>query len=169
MSYAFPVSSRGVRTAAALGAAALGLLVTTGCGLTKPTPLTTVTVGSETVTTEAACFAAEDKALKGKEAVDCLKKGADATITVDQGERLHLGVEPEMGHAGWAYFVNQRPMSAKMVDSTYQTLDTSQWFQPQRGQSAAPDEVTLSVVTFGEGQGEAAGVWNVGIKRTQHG
>lgn len=168
MSYAFSVSRRGVRTAAALGAATLGLLVTTGCGLTQPTPLATVTVGSDTVTTEAACMATEDKPLDREEGFACLKGKPDATITVGQGDRVHLGVEPEMADAGWVYFVNQRPMSAEELGSTYQTFDADQWFQPQPGQggqASVPDKVTLSVATLGEDDLE--GVWNVTIKREQ--
>lgn len=165
MSYAFSVTRRGLRTGAALGAATLGLLVTTGCGLTAPTPLTTVTVGSDTVTTEAACYATEGEALTRDEGFACLKEKADTTITVGQGDRVHLGVEPEMAEAGWVFFVNQRPMSAEQLSSTYQTFDADKWFQPQPGQSSVPDEVTLSVATLGEKDLE--GVWNIKVEREQ--
>lgn len=168
MSYAFSVSRRGVRTGAALGAAALGLLVTTGCGLTKPTPLATVTVGSDTVTTEAACLASEDEPLGNEKGLACLKEKSDATVTVRQGDRVHLGVEPEMAKSGWVYFVDQRLLAPGELDSTYQTLDTDQWFRPQpgqNGQASVPDEVTLSVATLGEDSLD--GVWNVTIKREQ--
>lgn len=168
MSYAFSVSRRGVRTAAALGAATLGLLATTGCGLTKPTPLATVTVGSDTVTTEAACIAREKKPLGREEGFACLQQKTDATITVGQGDRVHVGVEPEMADAGWVYFVDQRPMSAEELGSTYQTFQADQWFQPQpgqNGQATVPDEVTLSVATLGED--ELEGVWNITLKREQ--
>ncbi|MDT0378469.1 DUF2771 domain-containing protein [Streptomyces sp. RKND-216] len=161
MSYAFSVSRRGLRTAAALGAATLGLLVTTACE--KPTPLMTVTVGSETVTTEAACYAEDGKALSRDEGFACLKQKPDATIGVRQGDRVHVGVEPEMADAGWVVFANQRPMSAEELTSTYQTFDAEQWFQPQPGQGSAPDEVTLSVATLGED--ELEGVWNIKVTR----
>jgi hypothetical protein len=163
MSYAFSVSRRGVRTAAALGAATLGLLATTACE--KPTPLMTVTVGSETVTTEAACYAESGESLKRDEGFACLKKKADTTITLSQGDRVHVGVEPEMADAGWVFFVNQRPMAAEELGSTYQTFDAGQWFQPQPGQQSVPDEVTLSVATLGEDDLE--GVWNIKVKREQ--
>lgn len=166
MSHAFSVPRRGARTVAALGAAALGLLVTTGCGLTKPTPLATVTVGSETVTTEAACFETENEPLKPEEGLACLDKKAGATLTVAQGDRVHLGVEPEMAEQGWVYFVNQRPMSAEELGSTYQTFQTDGWFQPQpgpNGQPKTPDKVTLSVATLDKNQLNA--VWNITLKR----
>jgi hypothetical protein len=161
MSYAFSVSRRGLRTAAALGAATLGLLVTTACE--KPTPLMTVTVGSDTVTTEAACYAENGEALSREEGFGCLKQKTDRTITVGQGDRVHLGVEPEMADAGWVFFVDQRPMSAEELGSTYQTYEVDQWFQPQPGQGSVPDEVTLSVATLGED--ELEGVWNIKVER----
>ncbi|EST39276.1 hypothetical protein N566_02870, partial [Streptomycetaceae bacterium MP113-05] len=145
----------------ALGAATLGLLVTTACE--KPTPLTTMTVGSDTVTTEAACYAGDGGALKRKEGIACLKEKADKTLTVAQGDRVHLGVEPEMADAGWVYFVNGNPMSAEKLGSTYQTFDADEWFQPQPGATSVPDEVTLSVATLGDD--EIGGVWNIKVER----
>ncbi|MFR9673651.1 hypothetical protein [Streptomyces sp. TR06-5] len=165
MSYAFSVSRRGVRTAAALGAATLGLLATAGCGMTEPTALTTVTVGSETVTTEATCLPEGDGGLTRKEGFACLKKKPDATITVKQGDRIHLGVEPDMAETGWIYFVNQRPMSAEAMKSTYQTVDSNDWFQPNPNQPSPPKKVTLSVTTLGKN--ELKGIWNITVEREQ--
>lgn len=161
MSYAFSVSRRGLRTAAALGAATLGLLVTTACE--KPTPLMTVTVGTDTVTTEAACYAEDGAALQREEGIACLQQKAEKTIEVGQGDRVHLGVEPEMADAGWVYFVDGRPLAAEKLGSTYQTFDATQWFQPQPGATSMPKEVTLSVATLGDD--EIGGVWNIKVKR----
>lgn len=164
MSYAFSVSRRGLRTAAALGAAALGLLVTTACE--KPTPLMTVTVGSDTVTTEAACYA-DGEALKQSSFKKCLNEKADESIEVGYGDKIRIGVEPETADKGWTLLVNGRRALPEPIDTTYHSFPGDVFFQrsaqPRSGAGGGADEAKVSVVAMGDGK--VYGIWHVKAER----
>ncbi len=157
-------SRRGVRTATALGAASLGLVALSACD--KPTPMVTATVGSDSVTTEAACYD-DGKALPQAEVRKCLSKKADKTVSVSTGDKLRLGVDPETGDHGWLVLVDGKPALPEPVKKTYYSLPGEAFFQSQsaQGQPSAPKKsVQISIVeTSG---GDFKGIWHFTLKST---
>ncbi|MFE0201307.1 DUF2771 domain-containing protein, partial [[Kitasatospora] papulosa] len=91
MTVAF-LSGKRRRAAAALGAVSAGLLVLSACD--KPTPLATVTVGTTSVHTEAACYN-DGRAIKESQIQDCLNEKAEKSITVAPDDKIRFGVDPE--------------------------------------------------------------------------
>ncbi|MCF6523065.1 DUF2771 domain-containing protein [Streptomyces sp. JJ36] len=161
MTYAIPGRRRGLRAASAVGAVSLGLLALSACE--KPTPLTTVTVGDTTVTTEAACYEDGDK-LAQKKFGKCLEKKAEESITVEAGEKIRFGVEPAMAETGWMLFVNGQPVLPEPVDQTYRSFPGDAFFQQQGGAGGGePQKTQVSVVETKDG--DVYGVWHLRIER----
>lgn len=164
-SLAIPGSRRGVRTATAVGAVTLGLTALTACE--KPTPLTTVTVGRTTVTTEAACYH-EGKTIPEAEAAKCTEKKPEKTISVGDGDKLRIGVEPDMAETGWMIFAGTEPLMQEPSKKTYHSFPGDTLFQqqqdPNTGQPMpARKSVTLRLILVEDGKFK--GVWIVKAKR----
>ena len=134
------------RSAAAVGAVALGLFALSAC--TKPTPLATVTVGNTTVHSQAEQSAPcwnDGKDLSQQQIQDCVNdtKAPEATIKVDSGDKVHLGVEPDIADTGWVVILSQGPgsqpqgVTSFLSKQTYTTLSVpaSALFQNQQTQS----------------------------------
>ncbi|MCC3770409.1 DUF2771 domain-containing protein [Streptomyces sp. UNOC14_S4] len=146
------------RGAAAVGAVAFGLLALSACD--KPTPLATVTVGSTTVQTEAACFD-EDKALDQAGLEKCLKEqpsDSAKTVKVKPGDKVHVGVDPKIADEGW-FVVSSNQQQNNNTKLTYATLDGQRLFavpSPMGGSTLSKDTV-LSVISKN-------GVWSVKLQ-----
>lgn len=155
---------RTVRTATALGAVCLGLTTLSACE--KPTPVTTVTVGTDTVTTEAACYH-DGKKLSDKMLDECQDEKAEKSIKVSRGDILRLGVEPEIADPGWVLLVNGAPVMNKPIDKTYRSLTGDGFYPSEQGsqQSAAdtPRDAEIAVVEQND-QGDIFGVWRITIE-----
>ncbi|MDL5202263.1 hypothetical protein [Streptomyces sp. ALI-76-A] len=145
------------RAVAAAGAVSAGLLVLTACD--KPTPRTTVTVGSDSVSAEATCYD-DGKDIGREEATKCAGKKTSDTIEVPQSETLRIGVDPEVADTGWALWINGQQVTS-VYKKTYYSFQGVDLFADQQGQ-AAPKTLNISVVE----QNKAAesdtfkGVWN---------
>lgn len=157
------------RRAAALGAVSLGLLTLSACE--KPTPLATVTVGTDSVIAEAVCYDdgkplgrldAEDKAEQAKFA-KCLSTAPTETITVHPGEKVRLGVEPDMAEQGWIALSNAARLN-NLSKQTYQTFEGDQLFLNQQTRSLE-DSAVVSVMT--SKAGGYTGVWNIKLERAK--
>ncbi|GCD35533.1 lipoprotein [Streptomyces chrestomyceticus JCM 4735] len=167
---AFSSWGTGRRAAAALGAVSLGLVTLSACE--KPTPLATVTAGKDTVTAEAACYddgkvlgdlAASDKKAQA-EFTKCLTTEPKKTLTVHPGEKLRLGVEPDVAEDGWIALSNNSPIT-NVSKQTYQVVASAdQLFVNQQTRSLADSTVVSVVATKG---GKYTGVWNVKLKRAE--
>ncbi|MFI9047937.1 hypothetical protein [Streptomyces sp. NPDC053427] len=147
---------KGRRAAAAIGAVSLGLLTLSACE--KPTALATVTAGSSTVSAEATpgCDAG-DKALSKAEFTACISKQGGKTITVSPGEKVRVGVEPEIAERGWLAFAGESGEGVSKTHQTYRTIDSSQLFMkqdPQTRQTYNVDTVTLQVAEYPKGGGQ---------------
>jgi hypothetical protein len=161
MTYAIPGSRRGRATAAA-GAVCLALLTLSACE--KPTPMTVVTVGSDSVNTEAACYG-HGGDLSEKEMESCLGKKASVTAVVGSGEQIRFGVEPDVADTGWLLFVDGQPVLPEPLKDTYQSFPGDAFFQQsgEQGQGAPKKNAQVSIVeTSG---GKAKGVWHVRVER----
>ncbi|MFI2379361.1 DUF2771 domain-containing protein [Streptomyces sp. NPDC018964] len=144
------------RAVAAAGAVSAGLLVLAACD--KPTSMATLTVGSDSVSSEATC-GGEGKALTTDTLNKCLKdKGIDE-ITVDATKEVRFGVDPEIADNGWTILMNGRPL----VDSskkTYQVIPGSVFFNAQYGAQGGS-----TLVSIKEGEESTTGLWSFRLKK----
>ncbi|MCF3103985.1 DUF2771 domain-containing protein [Streptomyces klenkii] len=140
------------RAAAAVGAVAFGLVALSACD--KPTPLATVTVGSTTVTTEAACFD-EGKKLDQGALNKCMADKSVKTVKVQPGDKVRVGVDPKMADKGWLVAINAQQQT-NQLKQTYTSLNGEQLFVNRMEQRFEKD-VILSVIT-------EDGVWNVKLE-----
>ncbi|KUJ69813.1 hypothetical protein ACZ90_08430 [Streptomyces albus subsp. albus] len=151
------------RAAAAACAVTLGLVALTACD--KPTPLATVTVGSSTKTAEATkgCWGDGDT-LPESTIKDCLNKDTGKTLTVHAGQKVRIGVDPEIAEDGW-FAATSTPLMNKPSKDTYRTFDGETLFQRknQMGQTEVVNEVNLAIVQLGEKDG-VKGVWHFKLK-----
>ncbi|MDI5965188.1 hypothetical protein POF50_009645 [Streptomyces sp. SL13] len=143
------------RSAAAVGAVALGLFALSAC--TKPTPLATVTVGEKSVHSQAACYN-DGKALAKADLQKCLTADGGQELTIGAAENLHIGVEPAIANKGWFLVVNQQ--ETPVIKDTYRTFNGSSLFQDsQTGQTSTKPAVVNVVETADGTQNTVVGVW----------
>jgi hypothetical protein len=137
------------RAATTIGALSLGLVALTACD--KPTAQATVTVGTRTVTAEAAdkCYA-NGKKLPQEIFVACLQAKPKHHITVGVGDKVRIGVDPSIGKKGWLVVAGTSLVSEEVLkDKTYLSLDSEKLFSqqdPQSGQTSIAKSVTLNIV-----------------------
>ncbi|MBW1603762.1 DUF2771 domain-containing protein [Streptomyces sp. JJ66] len=158
---------RHTRTAVTAGAACLALVALSACE--KPTPMTTLTVGSDSVHTEAACYN-DGKKLGDEDLGRCLQEGGGEvpTITVDQGSTLGMGVEPETAERGWQVWLEGQQPILDFKDSTYETIEIRPLLNAL-GQMTGepPEELNLAIVEAGsinDPQAGSYGVWQYKLK-----
>ncbi len=146
------------RSAAAVGAVALGLFALSAC--TKPTPLATVTVGTNSVSTEAACYN-DGKPLSQPDFLKCLAKTPDTTMKVKANDRLHIGVDPAIAKKGWILAQGATPKTERITD-TYRTYNAGQLFVD----STTGQSTKTAVLNFIESSGnqDFLGVWQVKLE-----
>ncbi|MFD6324001.1 DUF2771 domain-containing protein [Streptomyces sp. NPDC058442] len=152
-------SDRAVRRRRAVvvaGAAFAGLLVLSACD--KPTAMSTITVGSDSVASEATC-GGEGKALKASDLTSCLKNKDIKEISVDPDETVRFGVDPDLADKGWTILMNGQPLTDSST-KTYRTIPGSVFFNAQYG---AQGNSTL--VSVKQGENEATGLWSFRLKK----
>ncbi|GGZ50537.1 DUF2771 domain-containing protein [Streptomyces subrutilus] len=153
-------SGRARRSVAALGAVSAGLLLLSACD--KPTPLATVTVGTTTVSAEAACH--DGKELSMDKVQECLTNIKDAkTIDYARGDTLRLGVEPEVveDHRQWQAVLDGQPIT-EPSSNTYRSFPGADVFATG-GQGEAPTSKKLAFVQTGK-DGKPLAVWSFNLK-----
>ena len=147
------------RAVAAAGAVSAGLLLLSACD--KPTAISTITVGSDSVSSEATC-GGEGDALKAADLTKCLQdKGIDE-IKVDPTETVRFGVDPDIAKNGWTILLNGQPL-VESSKKTYQAIPGSVFFNAQYG--AQGDSTLVSVKEGGEN--EATGLWSFRLKKDE--
>ncbi|MFB9517903.1 DUF2771 domain-containing protein [Streptomyces purpureus] len=151
-------SGRRRRAAAALGAVSAGLLVLSACD--KPTPLATVTVGSDSVHSEASCYNDGD-AIKESQIQACLNKKAEKTLTVSMDDKIRFGVDPEIAENGWTLFIGGQQAEQEPYKKTYRTIPASAFFSSQTGETANKAQVSI-VETTGK---KLTGIWHFELKK----
>ncbi|MFY4719163.1 DUF2771 domain-containing protein [Streptomyces sp. LaBMicrA B280] len=145
------------RAVAAAGAVAAGLLVLSACD--KPTPTATITVGRDTVSSEAVCYNDGD-ALDAKALTECAKKAGDAkAISVGEDSTVRIGVDPKIADAGWAVLVNGRPFTS-LSKETYRTLPGNAFFNEQYGTGGNSNTLVIQM-----GSNPTKGVWSFKLKK----
>ncbi|MEU3778307.1 DUF2771 domain-containing protein [Streptomyces sp. NPDC032472] len=154
------ISGKGRRSVAALGAVSAGLLLLSACD--KPTPLATVTVGSSSVSAEAAC--SDEQELSMDKVQECLTDIKNAkTIDYGRGDTLRLGVEPDVVEGGkrWQAVLDGQPITEPSAN-TYRSFPGADIFATG-GQGEAPSSKKLNIVQVGE-DGKPLAVWAFNVK-----
>ena len=149
------------RALAAAGAVSAGLLVLSACD--KPTPLSTVTVGRSSVSSEATC-GGESKNLNTTDLAKCLKDSDIKSIKVDPDETVRFGVDPKIADKRWTILMNGQPLTEDS-DKTYRTIPGSVFFNQQYG---ATGNSTLVSIKAGDGKKNGTGVtglWSFKLKK----
>ncbi|TGB00029.1 DUF2771 domain-containing protein [Streptomyces sp. MZ04] len=153
-------SARRRRSVAAIGAVSAGLLVLSACD--KPTPLATVTVGGNSVNTEASCYNDGDE-LKQSQLQGCLKDKDVKSIKVDPDEKVRFGVDPEIADKGWTLLMNGQPLT-ESSDKTYVVIPGSVFFNQQYG--GGTNATTVSLLEGGKGSdSKATGLWSFKLEK----
>lgn len=148
------LSGKGRRTATALGVVTSGLLVLSACD--KPTPVATVTVGTDSVHSEAACYN-DGKPLDLAASKACAADKKDTkSIKVDPDATVRIGVDPTIAHKGWALLLNGQPLTAKST-KTFTNIPGSVFFNTQYG---AQGNSTTIAVAMGNGTSKIYGLWS---------
>lgn len=146
------------RAVAAAGAVSAGLLLLSACD--KPTPRATITVGDDSVSSEASCFNEDDKTLSTSERESCIKDTDIESIKVDPDETVRFGVDPEIADRGWTILMNGRPLTESST-KTYRTIPGSVFFNAQYGASGNSTKVSVQ-----EGEdAKVTGLWNFTLKK----
>ncbi|MCX5397792.1 DUF2771 domain-containing protein [Streptomyces sp. NBC_00102] len=152
-------SGKSRRIGVALGAVSAGLLVLSACD--KPTPLATVTVGTTSVSTEAACYNDGDP-IKESLIQGCLNKKADKSIDVAMDDRVRFGVDPEIADNGWTLFIDGQQAEQEPYKRSYRSITGSAFFSSQTGETSNETQVSV-VETDGS---KLIGVWHFKLKKT---
>lgn len=146
------------RAAATLGAVSAGLLVLSGCD--KPTPLATITVGTESVNSEATCYN-DGKALPESKVQECLNKTTGKTVKVALDDKIRFGVDTTIAENGWTLFLSGQRAEEEPYKKTYRTIQAGAFFSSQTGQPVK--EVNLSIVeTKGS---KVLGIWHFTLEK----
>jgi hypothetical protein len=151
-------SGKARRAGVALGAVSAGLLVLSACD--KPTPLATVTVGSDSVNTEATCYN-DGKAIKESQIQSCLNKKAGKTITVSADDRIRFGVDPEVAENGWTLFIGGQQAEQEPYKKTYRSIPASAFLSSQTGETSNTAQISI-VETSGK---KLTGIWHFELKK----
>nr|WP_190179376.1 DUF2771 domain-containing protein [Streptomyces naganishii] len=144
------------RAVAAAGAVSAGLLVLSACS--KPTPLSTVTVGRDSVSSEATCYN-DGNAIKTADLAKCLKDTDIKSIKVDPDETVRFGVDPKIADQGWTILMNGQPLTDSSK-KTYRTIPGSVFFNAQYGASG-----NSTLVSVKEGEKDVKGLWSFKLQK----
>ncbi|NGN69633.1 DUF2771 domain-containing protein [Streptomyces sp. A7024] len=151
------------RAAAALGAAAVSIAALAACE--KPTPLATLTVGSDTVTTEAECYK-KGEVIPQNELSKCLEESSGKSVSLGPGDKLRIGVDPKIAETGWVMFVNGQPAITEPSDRTYISFQGDAFFQGAQGPDGQQQQVKQAKVAIVEVDGGSSkGVWSFDLKK----
>ncbi|MGX2995427.1 DUF2771 domain-containing protein [Streptomyces sp. JNUCC 64] len=146
------------RTVAAAGAVSAALLVLSACE--KPTAVATVTVGDESVNSEAVCYQ-DGKAIKPADVEKCLKDTEDVkSIEVDPDETVRFGVDPSIAEKEWTILLNGQRLT-DYSKKTYLAIPGSVFFNEQYGANGERTTVTLAE----GGENKITGLWSFQLKK----
>ncbi|MBQ0829302.1 DUF2771 domain-containing protein [Streptomyces tagetis] len=143
------------RAVATAGAVSAGLLVLSACE--KPTAMSTITVGTSSVSSEAAC-GGHDKALSDNEITKCLQDKNAKAVKVDEDETVRFGVDPGIADKHWTILMNGQ----QLVDDsskTYRTIPGSVFFNAQYGAQGNSTNVAIAARDGKDGSEKITGVW----------
>ncbi|MEU8589051.1 DUF2771 domain-containing protein [Streptomyces sp. NPDC048664] len=142
---------RSRRAVAAFGAVSAGLLLLSACD--KPTPMATVTVGTNSVSSQTACYN-DGQQVSEADLTKCLKSKDNKSIKVAADDTVRFGVDPSIADEGWTILLNGQPLTESSKE-TYRTIPGSVFFNSQYGASG-----NSTLVSIREGTTKVTGLWN---------
>jgi len=147
------------RAVAALGAVSAGLLLLSACN--KPTPVATVSVGSNVVSSQAGqgCYNEGGKAVSADNLKKCLLEKDVKSITVDPDATVRFGVDPSIADKGWTILLNGQPLTDSSK-KTFRTIPGSVFFNAQYGATGNSTRVSIK-----QGEHEVSGLWTFTLKK----
>ncbi|MER7051840.1 MULTISPECIES: DUF2771 domain-containing protein [unclassified Streptomyces] len=149
------------RAVAVAGAVSAGLLLLSACD--QPTPMATVTVGSDSVSSDATC-GGEGKVLETAEIQKCLQDDDVESITVNPDDTVRFGVDPEVADERWTILMNGQQLTDD-TDNTYRTVPGSVFFNAQYGAQGDSTLVTIKAGDGEEASEKATGLWSFRLKK----
>ncbi|MER5379658.1 DUF2771 domain-containing protein [Streptomyces sp. NPDC002688] len=149
-------AARRRRAVATVGAVSAGLLVLSACD--KPTPIATITVGDNSVSSETDCYNDGD-AVETADLAKCLKDKDIKSIKVDPDETVRFGVDPDIADKGWTILMNGQPLTDSST-KTYRTIPGSVFFNEQYGATG-----NSTLVSIKEGEKTVSGLWTFKLKK----
>ncbi|MEU6575573.1 DUF2771 domain-containing protein [Streptomyces sp. NPDC046805] len=149
-------ATRRRRAVAAAVAVSAGLLVLSACD--KPTPIATITVGTNSVDAEATCYN-DGAELNAAALAKCVGAKDIKSIKVDPDASVHFGVDPEIAKNSWTILLNGQPLTDSST-KTYRTIPGSVFFNAQYG--AQGNSTTVSIK---EGDKTVKGLWSFKLEK----
>lgn len=157
---------RSVRTVLAVGVTTCAVLGLSGCD--KPSPVATLTVGSDSVHNHDTC-ANDGKKLGEKQLQKCAEDAKSKSISITNSDTLRFGVDPDVAERGWEVITTvpdqqsgqQQPL--RLVEYTKKTYATTQSLPL----SMLADKSDVAVVERDE-NGDAFNVWNFTLDKKDH-
>lgn len=149
-------AARRRRAVATVGAVSAGLLALSACD--KPTPLATVTVGDNSVSSETDCYNDGD-AVKTADLAKCLQSKNVKSIKVDPDATVRFGVDPKIADKGWTILMNGQPLTDSST-KTYRTIPGSVFFNEQYGAKG-----NSTIVSIKEGAKDVSGLWSFKLQK----
>ncbi|MET8246071.1 DUF2771 domain-containing protein [Streptomyces sp. NPDC005202] len=149
------------RAVAAAGAVSAGLLVLSACD--KPTPISTITVGRTSVSSEATC-GGQGNALKTADLTKCIKSTDVKTIKVDPDETVRFGLDPDIADKRWVILMNGQQL-VEDSNKTYRTIPGSVFFNTQYGAQGNSTLVTIKALDGKTNSQTATGLWSFKLKK----
>ncbi|MEV6742091.1 DUF2771 domain-containing protein [Streptomyces sp. NPDC051104] len=147
---------RSRRAVAAFGAVSAGLLLLSACD--KPSPLATITVGTNSVSSQTDCYN-DGKEIPSADLAKCLKSKDIKSIKVDPDETVRFGVDPTIADKGWTILMNGQPLTESST-KTYRTIPGSVFFNAQYGASG-----NSTLVSIKEGESKVTGLWSFKLEK----
>ncbi|GHK02762.1 DUF2771 domain-containing protein [Streptomyces sp. NPDC003753] len=147
---------RSRRAVAAFGAVSAGLLLLSACE--KPSPLATITVGTNSVSSQTDCYN-DGKEVPSADLAKCLKSKDIESIKVDPDETVRFGVDPAIADKGWTILMNGQPLTESST-KTYRTIPGSVFFNAQYGASG-----NSTLVSIKEGENKVTGLWSFKLEK----
>ncbi|MFF6997482.1 DUF2771 domain-containing protein [Streptomyces sp. NPDC008313] len=144
------------RAIAAIGVVSAGLLVLSACD--KPTPMATVTVGDDSVSSETECYHDGDE-VKAADLAKCLKSKDIKSIKIDPDATVRFGVDPDVADDEWTILMNGQPLTDSSK-KTYRTIPGSVFFNQQYGASG-----NSTLVSIKSGDKKVTGLWSFKFKK----
>lgn len=121
--------------------------------------MATVTIGTDSISAEAACY----RTLDAAGAAECAKEKPSKSIELPSDETLRIGVDPEIADRGWTLWIDGQPALNETFTKTYKSFENPGLFAAQPGQTAQKS-LTISIVEQNEAGSEIKGVWNFELK-----
>jgi hypothetical protein len=149
-------AARRRRAVATVGAVSAGLLALSACD--KPTPMATISVGDNSVSSETDCYNDGD-VVKAADLAKCLTSEDVKSIKVDPDATVRFGVDPDIAEKGWTILMNGQPLTDSST-KTYRTIPGSVFFNEQYGATGNSTRVSIK-----EGDKTVTGLWTFKFKK----